>query len=127
MGARRLPTTLAIAALSLSLSACGGNTKTVTVIQTATTPVSRGESTDFPDDMYTTIDASCAFIQGSSTRAHTFAMNVVSALNTPQAPGPLETKILQMAQRICRKAKNPDYTPGTEIVSELVVRGAAGT
>jgi hypothetical protein len=120
MGARRLSTTLAIVALSLSVSACGGGTKTVTVTQ-ATTTTSRAGTGAFPDHMYTSIDASCAFIQDSRKNAGIFAMNVVSALNTPQTPGPLETTVIRRAQRICRKVKNPDYTPGTEIVSELVV------
>jgi hypothetical protein len=129
MRATGLSMALAIVALSPSLSACGGGTKTVTVTvpQTTTTTSSRGGTGNFPDYMYTTVDASCAFIESSGENARIFANNVVDVLNTPQAPGPLKAKIIGRARRVCRSVKNLDYAPGTKIVSELVVGGAAGT
>jgi hypothetical protein len=127
MAGQRHGTAAALIVLSLVQAACGGgDTKTVTVTQaTPAAPDKPGTGT-FPAYMYTAIDASCAFIQDSRENAVIFARNVIGALNTQRATGSLEARIIEAAQRRCRQVKNPDYTPGTEIVSDLVAAGVAG-
>jgi hypothetical protein len=127
MAGQRHGTAAALIVLSLVQAACGGgDTKTVTVTQaTPAAPDKPGTGT-FPAYMYTAIDASCAFIQDSRENAVIFARSVIGALNTQRATGSLEARIIEVGAAPVPAGQDPDYTPGTEIVSDLVAAGVAG-